>query len=211
MREKSCVYCKQKFVPSARNPYQRACGSPDCQRRRRADYHRRKLLTDPVYREQCRDSRKKWRENNPHYMKRYRARHRFADCGDAERAYLSKELRRLEALVRTNSVPGLRCYRTREFLIWRLDGCAELLKRRCRDQLCVVCWSAPQGGVPQRKVGKKQDRNARPWSEEEDRFLFNLAGFMELRVIAGFLHRAANTVRTRVAILAKGRSHSKEA
>lgn len=53
-------------------------------------------------------------------------------------------------------------------------------------------------------MGEKQTGNARPWSEEEDQFLLNLAGFRELRAIAGFLHRAANTVRARLAILAKG-------
>ena len=65
MEKKPCTYCKQEFYPSRYRPDQRVCSSTDCQRRRRTDYHRQKLATDPVYQEQCRDSQKKWREKNP--------------------------------------------------------------------------------------------------------------------------------------------------
>jgi hypothetical protein len=73
MREKLCIYCKKEFRPSRYRPDQRVCSEVDCQRRRRTVYHRRKLLKDPWYRDQCRDSQKKWREKNPGYMKHYRA------------------------------------------------------------------------------------------------------------------------------------------
>jgi hypothetical protein len=39
---------------------------------RRAAYHRQKLLDDPIYRAQCRDSQKKWRDAHPKYTRDYR-------------------------------------------------------------------------------------------------------------------------------------------
>jgi hypothetical protein len=39
----------------------RALLQPECQRRRRADYHRQKIETDPVYAQVVVDSRKQWR------------------------------------------------------------------------------------------------------------------------------------------------------
>ena len=74
MQQNPCFYCKKKFQPSRYRPDQRVCSSADCQRRRRNDYHRNKLATDPVYREQCRDSQRDWRARNPSYMRLYRAR-----------------------------------------------------------------------------------------------------------------------------------------
>ncbi len=46
--------------------------SPLTHRRRRADYHRKKLAVDPEYRDVCRDSPRKWRSRNPDYWKQYR-------------------------------------------------------------------------------------------------------------------------------------------
>src|ERR1700719_673109 len=77
MKTKTCTYCEQEFRPCQYHPDQRVCGSAECQQRRRTDYHREKLAKDFVYREQCRDSQKKWRENNSGYMKQYRARRRL--------------------------------------------------------------------------------------------------------------------------------------
>ena len=67
-----CPYCRETFVPSLYHPDQAVCGAPDCQRLRRAAYHRAKLHNDPSYRAQCRDSQKQWREQNRNYMRAYR-------------------------------------------------------------------------------------------------------------------------------------------
>lgn len=69
----SCRYCFTEFTPSIYRPNQAVCGQPECQRRRRAEYHRNKLRNDPTYRAQCRDSQRQWREQNPNYMREYRA------------------------------------------------------------------------------------------------------------------------------------------
>jgi hypothetical protein len=67
-----CPYCRETFVPSHYHPDQAVCGAPDCQRLRRAAYHRAKFHSDPSYRAQCRDSQKQWREQHPEYMRAYR-------------------------------------------------------------------------------------------------------------------------------------------
>ena len=63
----------QEFIRSRFHPDQVVCSSPGCQRRRRTEYHTKKLADDPEYRAQCEDSRAKWKKNNPNYLKRFRA------------------------------------------------------------------------------------------------------------------------------------------
>ena len=67
-----CPYCRETFVPSHYHPDQAVCSARDCQRLRRAGYHRAKVHNDPSYRAQCRDSQKQWREQHPEYMRAYR-------------------------------------------------------------------------------------------------------------------------------------------
>lgn len=70
-----CLYCHQPFAPSLFHPQQSICHSPECQRRRKSDYHRRKQQTDPQYRQVCEESRKKWCLNHPNYQRQYRKDH----------------------------------------------------------------------------------------------------------------------------------------
>jgi len=51
---------------------QPVCGGAECQRKRRTEYHRSKIASDPEYRDGGRDSPRKWRSRNPDYWKRYR-------------------------------------------------------------------------------------------------------------------------------------------
>ncbi len=108
MNDKLCRYCTQKFRPSRYHPDQQVCNSADCQRHRRTDYHRQKLIEDPTYREQCLDSQKKWREKNPHYMKRYLAKRRDRGRLNANRFQLTSELRQLLKLLKNNTAVDLR-------------------------------------------------------------------------------------------------------
>ena len=45
------MFCRQPFVPSPYRPQQLVCSAQECQRRRRAEYHRRKRHADSVYRQ----------------------------------------------------------------------------------------------------------------------------------------------------------------
>jgi hypothetical protein len=109
MRGKRCFYCKQRFQPSRYRPDQSVCSSPNCQRRRRNDYHRKKIAQDLTYREQCRDSQKNWRERNPRYMPNYRARRRVKEPPTAK-SDLPSELRRLLKVVKNNVALDLKSF-----------------------------------------------------------------------------------------------------
>jgi hypothetical protein len=108
MNEKTCAYCKQKFRPSRFHPEQTVCVSSDCQRRRRSDYHRRKLASDPTYLEQCRHSQEKWRDENPDYMKKYLAKRRTPQRSSSYDSGVVKELQRLLDLARNNRIYDLK-------------------------------------------------------------------------------------------------------
>ena len=75
MSDHRCRYCNQPFQPSLFCPGQLVCSRPDCQRQRRRDYHRRKIASDPVYRQVCLESPRKWRDQHPGYWKQYRQLH----------------------------------------------------------------------------------------------------------------------------------------
>ena len=66
-----CPYCQRSVHPSLYRLQQRVCSQPECQRHRRADYHRRKIQTDPVYAQVVQDSRKQWRAEHADYQKTY--------------------------------------------------------------------------------------------------------------------------------------------
>jgi hypothetical protein len=70
-----CVYCGDLFYPSPRHKNQIACQRPECRRAKKADWQRRKMKTDPVYRESQIISQKQWARANPGYWKKYRQDH----------------------------------------------------------------------------------------------------------------------------------------
>jgi hypothetical protein len=70
-----CGYCQQQFQPSPYRPQQTVCSQPECQRRRRSDYHRNKIHADPDYRQVCLDSPRKWRAQHSDYWRGYRETH----------------------------------------------------------------------------------------------------------------------------------------
>lgn len=66
-----CPYCHHIFQPSPYRLQQRVCSKAECQRRRRADYHRQKIRIDPLYALVVQDSRKQWRSEHADYQKTY--------------------------------------------------------------------------------------------------------------------------------------------
>jgi hypothetical protein len=78
------------------------CSSTECQRRRRTEYHRKKIDQDPIYREQCRDSQRKWREQNPDYMTKYLLRRRLEKLSEPEASALATEFQHLLTLIKNN-------------------------------------------------------------------------------------------------------------
>lgn len=113
-----CLYpCRISFLPSPRRPQQRVCGQPDCQRRRRADSRRRKLATDPEYRQVVRDSQKKWREEHRDYQKQYWKEHPEAAKRNRQQQHVRDQRRRLRHLVKNNLVLDLNHSAARIWLV----------------------------------------------------------------------------------------------
>ena len=97
-----CRFCQQSFEPSKFRPDQSVCAEPDCQRRRRAEYHHRKIATDPLYAQVVSDSRKKWRDAHPDYQKSYRQSHPTATVRNRQMQRGRDARRRAQFLVKNN-------------------------------------------------------------------------------------------------------------
>lgn len=103
-----CQYCQQSFQPSKYRPDQSVCSTVDCQRRRRADYHRQKLSADPEYAQVARDSQRKWRDAHPDYQKQYWQNHPEAAEQNRQRQRQRDRKRRVQSLVKNNSAFDLK-------------------------------------------------------------------------------------------------------
>lgn len=97
-----CRYCQQSFQPSIYRPQQSVCSQPDCQGRRRTDYHRRKLQSDPLYRQVVSDSRRKWREAHPEYSRHYRQQHPASAEQNRRQQRRRDQKRRIQTLAKNN-------------------------------------------------------------------------------------------------------------
>jgi hypothetical protein len=113
LQNRECPYCGREFKPSRSHRNQKVCSSPDCQRQRRAEYHRTKLINDPLYRALCEDSQKTWKERNPDYMKQYRASQREAELGRSALPPAIRELERLLSHVKSNLVNNTSAFRVK--------------------------------------------------------------------------------------------------
>jgi hypothetical protein len=108
MVQRRCRFCGHSFLPSKYQPGQLVCGSPDCQRRRRAEYHRQKIAADPEYRQVCDDSSQKWRSRHPNYWRRYREQHPDAVERNRLKQQARDQKRQLRDLVNNNSAFDLK-------------------------------------------------------------------------------------------------------
>lgn len=67
-----CDHCGCPLPLSLRNPNQRFCGMPECQRARKRQWQKHKMASDSAYRENQRQANKEWLKNNPRYWDQYR-------------------------------------------------------------------------------------------------------------------------------------------
>ena len=124
MLTRRCRYCQGKFQPSSCHPGQTVCAEPDCQRQRRADYHRGKIQSDPDYRQVCLDSPRKWRTAHPDYWKNYRELHPEAVEKNRRRQRQRDQSRRLANLANNNLALDLKRSTAEVYLVG--PGAAEL-------------------------------------------------------------------------------------
>lgn len=102
MSDRRCPYCQQLFQPSRFHPEQVVCSHANCQRRRQHEYHRRKIASDPVYRQVCLESPRKWRAQHPDYWKQYRQTHLEAVERNRQKQRRRDQKRRLVHLANNN-------------------------------------------------------------------------------------------------------------
>lgn len=113
LEERTCPYCGKQFKPPRSHQDQKVCSSDDCQRRRRTEYHRRRLNKDPLYRALCEDSQKTWKQRNPNYMKQYRASQRQAKLGRSGLRPAARELERLLSHVKNTLVKNTSAFQVK--------------------------------------------------------------------------------------------------
>ena len=106
--ERRCPYCEQPFVPSAYRRQQRVCSQTHCQKRRKADYHRRKRQNDSVYAQTCQNSQKNWLQEHPHYYRQYRQKHPHAVERNREGERQRYRYRQLANLAKNNLALNLK-------------------------------------------------------------------------------------------------------
>jgi hypothetical protein len=102
IQSRGCPYCQSSFLPSVYRPQQSVCGRPECQRRRRSDYHRKKLAIDAEYFQVVRDSQKQWWDEHPDYQKQHRQKNPQVLENNRQGQRQRDQKRRLRRLVRNN-------------------------------------------------------------------------------------------------------------
>ena len=73
-----CKNCGKKKQANPRlKGNQKVCSEPACQRARKADWHKKAMATDAIYRAQQLDCLKQWRKHRPlhQYQRQYRQNH----------------------------------------------------------------------------------------------------------------------------------------
>jgi hypothetical protein len=144
---RSCRSCQQSFEPSKYRPDQIFCSQADCQRRRRTDYHRRKIEADPVYAVVVSDSRQKWREAHPDYQKSYRLSHEGSVERNRQLQRQRDGKRRVQSLVKNNLALDLKRSTAG---VWLIGPAARDLDRNnlASCQLLIFQPLAPAAGLP---------------------------------------------------------------
>jgi hypothetical protein len=146
MGERRCRYCQKSFQPSKFQPRQTVCSEAECQRKRRTDYHRGKLASDPEYRDGCRDSPRKWRSRNPGYWKQYRQKNPAAVEQNREQQKFRDQKRKLCNLANNTSALDLKHSAAEVWLIGA--GAAHLANNNTAHSQVFVIKALPPRPVP---------------------------------------------------------------
>jgi hypothetical protein len=141
-----CPYCQRIFQLSPYRLQQRVCSQPDCQRRRSADYHRRKIQTDSLYADVVKDSRKTWREEHPGYQKAYWQAHPETAERNRQGQRQRDRRRRVGNLVKNNLALDLKHSASEIWLVG--PETADLVKNNVAFSEVLVFQRVPQPPQP---------------------------------------------------------------
>jgi hypothetical protein len=145
MNDRRCRYCQQLFQPSPYGPQQAVCSQASCQRQRRRDYHRQKIASDPVYRQVCLESPRKWRDAHPGYWKQYRQTHSQQVERNRQRQWRRDQKRRLANLANNNLAFDLK-HSAAE--VWLVGQAARHLANNNVASCQVLIFHAPGSSDP---------------------------------------------------------------
>ena len=101
-KTRRCPYCQRSFLPTLYRPEQKVCSQPECQRRRRTDYHRKKIANDSEYHQVVLESQKKWRARHADYEQQRRQANPKLVEKNRERQRYRDQKRRLQLLAKNN-------------------------------------------------------------------------------------------------------------
>jgi hypothetical protein len=146
MGERRCRYCQKVFQPSKFQPRQTVCGESGCQQKRRTDYHKEKIASDPEYREGCRDSPRKWCARNPEYWKQYRQKNPAVAERNRQQQMLRDRKRKLCNLANNTPAPDVKYSAAKVWLIG--SGAAYLANNNSAPAQVWVIEALPLQRLP---------------------------------------------------------------
>jgi hypothetical protein len=100
MDQRQCICCRTRFIP-LRNPDQRYCSKPVCQKKRQYRYKRQKLKMDVDYKHNQQRAQQRWCKKHPDYWKQYRLHH----PGYAESNRLAQRVRNKNRIPKMQKEP----------------------------------------------------------------------------------------------------------
>jgi len=145
MNDRCCRYCQQLFQPSPYRPQQAVCSQASCQRQRRRDYHCQKIASDPVYRQVCLESPRKWRQAHAGYWKQYRQTHPQQVERNRLRQWRRDQKRRLANLANNNLAFDLKRSAAE---VWLVGQAARHLANNNLAPCQVLIFHAPGSSDP---------------------------------------------------------------
>lgn len=146
---RTCPFCGKEFRPSKYHPDQCVCSAHSCQQKRRSAFHRAKVLQDPSYAEQCRESRRKWRANNKPFLQEYRKSRRLESARVAQEKQ-NERLKKLFALVESSAVFNLRDWSTEVWLV--CGGDITQADKILRNAKLIILYSELSSSLPTTKM-----------------------------------------------------------
>ena len=143
-----CPYCQTLFFASIYRRQQVVCSQPECQRRRKSEYHRQKMEKDAVYRQVVRDSQKQWWAEHRDYQSQRRRLQPELMNKNRERQRIRDRKSRLERLVRNNVALDLKGSGAE---VWLLGPKLDVLDRNNLASAQVLIFQPP-GQTPEASV-----------------------------------------------------------
>lgn len=152
-----CKHCHRYFIPNPRAKDQQYCSQKDCQRARKRHWQRQKMKADPDYRQNQKDSQKKWRQGNPDYWREYRKNHPEYRTRNRKKQKDRDAKRRVKRLAKMDALASLKQIKAGSYYLIPVSG--DLAKM---DALMQEIYIIPNGCIHSSKSCKKGLDRHRP-------------------------------------------------